>query len=103
MELLLLLLLLLLLSLLIGTRSRDTTPSCLRSLLCRVVAPGFRITARLAAPPTGRRCEDAKTEPDRRDMDTSFDVHRVNFYSPELLSVQCMAVEGETRRLAVGR
>lgn len=33
----------------------------------------------------------------------SFDVHKVNFFSPQLLSVQCMAVESETQKLAVGR
>ncbi|CAI6350697.1 unnamed protein product [Macrosiphum euphorbiae] len=33
----------------------------------------------------------------------SFDVHRVNFFSPELLSIQCMVIESETQKLAVGR
>lgn len=33
----------------------------------------------------------------------SYNVHRVNFFLPELLSVQCMVVENETQKLAVGR
>lgn len=33
----------------------------------------------------------------------TFDVHKVNFFSPQLLSIQCMVVENETQKLAVGR
>ncbi|XP_050429203.1 U3 small nucleolar RNA-associated protein 4 homolog [Adelges cooleyi] len=33
----------------------------------------------------------------------SFDVHKVNFYSPEVFSVQCMSVESDKKKLAIGR
>ncbi|XP_050534508.1 U3 small nucleolar RNA-associated protein 4 homolog isoform X2 [Daktulosphaira vitifoliae] len=33
----------------------------------------------------------------------SFDVHKVNFFSPELLSVKCMSIESDTNKLAIGR
>lgn len=33
----------------------------------------------------------------------TFDVHKVNFFSPQLLSIQCMVVENETQKLAIGR
>ncbi|XP_025416080.1 U3 small nucleolar RNA-associated protein 4 homolog [Sipha flava] len=33
----------------------------------------------------------------------SFDVHKVNFYTPELLSIQCMVVDSDAQKLAVGR
>lgn len=33
----------------------------------------------------------------------TFDVHKVNFFSPQLLSIQCMVVENESQKLAVGR
>lgn len=33
----------------------------------------------------------------------TFDVHRVNFFSPDLLSIQCMVVESKTQKLAIGR